>query len=580
MQGEDRMKRQKRFTGILLIMIMMLSLFPAVPVQAASANVTIALSSSTLKVGDSLTVTVSVKCSEEIGSYSMAVTYDSSVIEYTGGSGSGGSGTVNIAGYGDGSAKTLKASLKFKAVGSGSTSISTTGGEAYTWAEDPATISHAGAKVSVEAQATASTDNTLSALSVSPGSLSPAFESGTTSYTVSVGADVKELVVSASANDAKAKVSVSGNKNLKAGENTVKVTVTAESGAKKTYKIVCTKAAGASTTEAGATTAAETSTETGSEASTETSETEDTENSSETTEEEETPTVLIEGVTYTFARSADGLTIPAEFVETASVYQNQEILAFAGPNEAIKLVCLLTPEGTPVWFMYDETTGGFMTYSDMSTAASRLFIIKAGDDIEIPEGYRSVELDLNGLVIPGFINESNTEIILVYAKKLNGEEGLYYYDTIENSFIRFIPEQTVSEEPDTEESTETMAEPKSGKLSYETLKLITVTVVVLALLLLFAWAVVVGKNISLKKQVRDSLDAEGASDTGSPEEMVAPETKKSIEDKKKAPENELEEKAAAVVAKLSLDEEKKPEKNGVSRDTEPVPIIQIDDTLD
>ena len=583
-------KRLKRYIGIMLAMVMMLALFPAVPVQAASANVTIALSSSSLKVGDSVTVTVTVKCSEAIGSYSMAVTYDSSVIEYTGGSGSGGSGTVNIAGYGDGSAKTLKASLKFEAVGSGSTGISTTGGETYTWAEEAAAISHAGAKVSVGAQETASKDNKLSALSVSPGTLSPAFSADTTSYSVSVGADVGELVVSAKANDAKAKVSVSGNKKLKTGENTIQVTVTAESGDKRTYKIVCTKAA-----KEGESTTAVNTTETGQETSTETTETEETEDTTESTQEIPELTVLIEGVTYTFAQQAEGLTIPSEFVEVTSVYQEQEILVFAGPNEAIKLVCLLTPDGTPVWFMYDELTGGFLNYSEMNTTASRLFIIEAGDDVEIPEGYRSVELDLNGLVIPGFINEGNSEIILVYAKKLNGEEGLYYYDTIENSFIRYIPEQQVSEEPETEENIEAISDSTNakGELSYETLRIMTMVAVCLALFLLFAWAIVFGKNIALKKQVKEekdetdvSQDRGDVSDASASEVMMPVSEKQMPEkpqpvsrrtDKKDTPENELEEKAAALVAKLSLDEEKKPEKSKVSRDTEPVPTIQIDD---
>lgn len=573
------MKRQKRLIGILLIMVMTLGLFSAVPVRAASANVTIALSASSLKVGDSVTVTVSVKCDEEIGSYSMAVTYDSSVIEYTGGSGSGGSGTVNIAGYGDGSAKTLKATLKFKAVDSGSTSISTTGGEVYTWGEEAATISHAGAKVSVEAQTTASKDNQLSSLSVSPGSLSPAFDAGTTSYTVSVGADVNELVVSAAARDTKAKVSVSGNKNLKAGENTVRVTVTAESGDKRTYKIVCTKAAKTSTEEGAAS-----SVETPSEGSTETPETEETEASPEEPDQMQPLTVLIEGVTYTFAQSAQGLTVPPEFMESPSVYREQEILAFAGPGEAIKLVCLLTAEGAQVWFMYDELTGGFMTYCEMNTTENRLFIIKAGDAVEIPEGYRSVEMDLNGLEIPGFINESNTEIILVYAKKLNGDEGLYYYDTIENSFIRYIPEQSGVMEQGTEESTETMSDPKEirGALSYDTLKLIAVGAVCLALILLFACAVVLGNHISLKKKLEKAPENEP--DTENPSSQPpqdAPAGTKSLEPPlrtmKESPESELEEKAAALVAKLSLDEEKKPEQKKVSRDTEPVPIIQIDD---
>lgn len=575
------MKRQKRALGILLVMVMMASLFTAMPVKAAGANVTIALSSSSLKVGDTLTVTVSVKCSEAIGSYSMAVTYDSSVIEYSSGSGNGGGGTVNIAGYGDGSATTLKATLQFKAVGNGSTSITTTGGEAYTWNEEEMAISHAGAKITVAAAASASTDTTLSALSVSPGTLSPAFSPSTTSYTVSVGADTADLVVSATANDSKASVSVSGNKGLKAGENTIKVTVKAESGDTKTYKIICTKAGGTTSTEA--TTEAVTE-----------EPTENTEDTSETTEApEEQITVLIDGVTYTFAQSAEGLNVPEEFTETASVYQDQEILAFSGPGEAILLVCLFDAQGNQAWFMYDETTGGFLSYSEMNTAGSRLFILKAGDDVEVPEDYRSVEMDLNGTVIPGFMNESNSEIILVYARKLTGEEGLYYFDTIENGFIRYIPEEVTTEEP-TEEMVPVMAEPdlgNDGDIPYDMMKLLTVVSSVLALLLLFSGAVLLGKNISLKKKLGKS----GESDimTGSEEMVSADVEKASVEPKKSgqvkgnaserlgrltdAEGNDLEEKAAALVAKLSLDEEQKTEQTTVSKDTAPVPIIKLED---
>ncbi|MDE5965286.1 MAG: cadherin-like beta sandwich domain-containing protein [Lachnospiraceae bacterium] len=589
------MKRQNRFLGILLIVALVISLFPGVRAEAASANVTIALSSSSIQEGGSLTVTVTVKCADAIGSYSMAVTYDSSVIEYTGGSGSGGGGTVNIAGYGDGSAKSLKASLKFKAVGSGSTTISTTGGEAYTWDENAAELKHAGAKVTVEAQATASTDNALASLSVSPGKLSPAFSPDVTRYTVSVDENVDELVVSAAPHDAKASVSVSGNKKLKAGDNNVKVTVTAESGDKKTYTIICTKKAGAAqnTTEQ-----EKTENTTASEASSENA----SENTEQTEVPEETITVLIDGVTYTFADSAEGLELPAEFTQTASVYKEQEILAFTGPGEAIMLVCLLDASGTPTWFMYDELTGGFLAYREMQTAGSRLFVLKADDSVEIPAGYRSVEMDLNGVIIPGFINESSTEIILVYAKKLNGEEGLYYYDTIEGGFIRYIAQETDSEdEPVIEASVEPVEEagtPAGAKIPYETLKLISMCSLLAALFLLFVWTITLGKNISLKKTLRENeqetvkaegikhmdtevagidnasadIQKDGAS-ANTPDDKPGMAAGKDTDEKG----NDLEEKAAALVSKLALDQQSAEEKTKLSRDTAPVPTIQIDD---
>ncbi len=586
------MKIWKRLCAVGIVLCMLAGYFPAVSVYAADAKVSIALSASSLKEGDSLTVTVSVKCSDAIGSYSMAVTYDSSVIEYTGGAGSGGSGTVNIAGYGDGSAKSLKASLKFKAVGSGSTGIATTGGEVYSWDEASLNITHASAKVSVGASATASKDNSLSALTVSPGTLSPAFDAGTTKYAVSVGADVSQLVVSASAKDAKSKVSVSGNKKLKAGQNTVKVTVTAESGDKKTYVIICTRAAASSaedtSTEKG-TTATE-QTETGSEAAS-TSETETTQEMT-TQEQQSGISVLINGFTYTFADSAENLDIPEGFEQTVSTYQGQQIMAFAGPDGAVVLVCLLTPEGDTAWFLYDETTGGFLTYCDLQTAANRLFIMEAPDTVVIPDDFRSVELDLNGMMIPGYMNETNSEIILVYARKLTGEEGLYYYDTIENGFVRYIPDPE-NENAVTQETAEVWnsKNPLYGRVSFDKLSLLVGGSLIVLLILLIAFCVALVKNARLKKLLtadtvseEDRIpDTEKQEQQDEQEQNVQPDRKVVMAPTEKTDEQKLEEQAAKVVAKLALDEESESEKKDsdqVTRDTAPMPIIHIDDDND
>ena len=79
--------------------------------------------------------------------------------------------------------------------------------------------------------------NTLSNLSVAGCTLSPVFNSSTTTYSLGeVGFDVTTLNVTATPAEGTAKVSVSGN-NLAVGNNTVTVTVTAENGNAKYYQI-------------------------------------------------------------------------------------------------------------------------------------------------------------------------------------------------------------------------------------------------------------------------------------------------------------------------------------------------------
>ena len=78
--------------------------------------------------------------------------------------------------------------------------------------------------------------NTLSALSISMGTLSPAFNANTTSYSATV--DATSITINATATDSHSKISGHGKKNLNYGKNTFNVVVTSESGVKKTYTIV------------------------------------------------------------------------------------------------------------------------------------------------------------------------------------------------------------------------------------------------------------------------------------------------------------------------------------------------------
>lgn len=85
-----------------------------------------------------------------------------------------------------------------------------------------------------------STNNKLKSLSVTGGELTPTFGADITEYAVTVPFSIDKLEVKAAAADSKAKVSVD-SPSLVVGENTVTVTVTAESGAKQTYTIKVTR---------------------------------------------------------------------------------------------------------------------------------------------------------------------------------------------------------------------------------------------------------------------------------------------------------------------------------------------------
>lgn len=95
---------------------------------------------------------------------------------------------------------------------------------------------------SVSVAAPLSTNNKLASLSVSNASVSPSFSPDTVKYTASVPFEVSKLNVSATAADGKAKVSVNSPTLTPNGTTNVTVTVTSESGSKKTYTIAVTRA--------------------------------------------------------------------------------------------------------------------------------------------------------------------------------------------------------------------------------------------------------------------------------------------------------------------------------------------------
>ncbi|MDQ0438692.1 hypothetical protein QO014_003087 [Kaistia dalseonensis] len=118
--------------------------------------------------------------------------------------------------------------------------------------------------VTVNRAAPASTDATLSNLGLSVGSLSPAFASGTTSYSVMVPYLSATMTVTPTATDAGATITVNGTSvtsggssgatSLKVGANTISIVVTPRSGPQTTYTVVVTRLALMGMTSSGSST--------------------------------------------------------------------------------------------------------------------------------------------------------------------------------------------------------------------------------------------------------------------------------------------------------------------------------------
>lgn len=440
----------KRFSALLIALCLIVSVINISSkdkkVLAADVDVSISLSSSYISIGDYVTATFSVSGSS-ISAGTLYVGYDSSVLSYESGTGMiyGGGGSLTISFTGEGSA-----SATFRAEANGEASIYTSGEDFYDIEGSALGVSHAGVTVTVrtEEQTTSAPSNNddpepsnnnteentdkrsnncyLSSLIVNPGELKPAFSSSTTDYTVDVPEDTKSITVSAETDDSKAYTSISGADDLKKGQNTVCVTVTAENGAVKNYYI--------------------------------------TVNCGKVTEYTD---VTIDGKKYKFIQE-DFQNVPEGFKEKQIKYKDGELKGYTSAGGNIDIIYLADEAGNKSWYIYDGAKDKFFKYFEYSSAYKRYIIIEKPENVTLPEGFKATTVDLGQGNVPAFVDDSDSGIYLVYAVDVDGKEGFYYYDTVEKSFMRYINRE--KKEP--EVATASSAEPtplyeKEEKPEYE-----------------------------------------------------------------------------------------------------------------
>ena len=203
--------------GLLILLMSLALVFSSVTVAFGEASLRVSGGGSVTK-GSTVTITC-VYTAETVGVGAANISYNSSVLQYTGYSGavapSSASGVIAVS-FGDGMQSSSRTfSIRFKALEAGSSNVSVSTTDLVDYDGNPLKCPSGSTTVTVTNPAPQVSSNAnLSSLKVSAGSLSPAFSAGRTSYTVNVDEDVTVCTISASAADSDAKVSVSGSKNL------------------------------------------------------------------------------------------------------------------------------------------------------------------------------------------------------------------------------------------------------------------------------------------------------------------------------------------------------------------------------
>lgn len=395
----------KIFTSAVVILAVCFSVF-AMNTFAAS-NTTLAFSKSSVTVGDSVSVSVTLSVPNMYAT-DLRINYDNNILTYVSGASSGGAGIVNIVEALSGeSQKTF--TVEFKAAQAGSCTVSVTGSVGYqettdAMAEEVA-IDGASATLSVN-DVTLSSNANLKSLRLSAGSLSPRFSASTTSYTANVQKSVTDCKIYATTADPDAKVAISGSSALNIGANQRTITVTAPSGAQKVYTVTINRS--------------------------------DVDEVEEKTEAEKALETIIDGATYSVVADISAAKLPTGFNVAKKLYNGQDISIATDDNKTYEIYYLKSATGDElIPYTFDETANTFKKLQIITQGENSYIVAEVPSDYVIPEGYFATNETIAGMDIKCYASTTPelSDMYYIYCF-FDGKFAMYRYDNVEKVLQR------------------------------------------------------------------------------------------------------------------------------------------------
>lgn len=460
----------KKALSIILTIIMFMTCAVVPNMTAYAANISLSVSKSTVQIGDSVTVTVSVPDNItgpiDISLSNDVLAYASSTAKEPGVNGK----YISLSMGKYGLEGTNKVTLTFTAKTSGEVTISASHGDIFdNDSFEPVQLGTASAKVTVEnkvvepdsgnnngggttAEPQKSGDNSLSSLKLSSGTLSPSFKYNTTNYTATVGYDVKEVTIGAETSNDKAEiVSITGDGapvKLNVGENTIKIVVQAGNGVKATYTIIVTRKAQETTPNPQP---SEDESQSGDE--------------TESTAPEVNEFLQYNGEQLTLVDNIPAERIPADFESQLLVVNGQQMQGLAFKKGDLKVLYLNNTNEAGSLYVYDEAQKMIYPFIKLDSEHSYVVVLMPNEqEAPVPEGFESCQFSIEGkgvihayqmkeeVEVEGSTTSWNpfapetvyaapakaSEFYLVYCMNGDGEKGWYMYDTVEETFMRYI----------------------------------------------------------------------------------------------------------------------------------------------
>lgn len=382
---------------VILISLFCLLVIPKT-VFAASGKINVS-GTSTVVVGNNVTVTVTLSSSTLIGSWEMSLNYDKNYLQLR--SATSESNGIRMAASTATGVKSKSYTFTFKTLKKGSTSVSVGGYLAYAYADlSEISLSSNSKKINIitqaELEASYSKNNNLASLAVEGFTLTPEFNANTLEYSVIVPEDTKNVNITGTVQDKKASINGVGVQQVNQGNNKFLVTVKAENGSEKTYTI------------------------------------------NVDVKDENPIEVTVGDKKYTVVKIKENLPIASLYNEYSIKINEFDIPAYKNDYTGLVLVGLKDTEGNISLFIYDDENNSYKEYSELKSSQITIYPLKPEENIE---GYKKGNVKIQDIDVEGFYLNEDSDFFVIYGVNVEtGDKGFYMYDKKMQTLIKYNDE--------------------------------------------------------------------------------------------------------------------------------------------
>ncbi len=384
------------------IKVILMSLFCLLVIPktvfAASGKINVS-GTSTVVVGNNVTVTVTLSSSTLIGSWEMSLNYDKNYLQLR--SATSESNGIRMAASTATGVKSKSYTFTFKTLKKGSTSVSVGGYLAYAYADlSEISLSSNSKKINIitqaELEASYSKNNNLASLGVEGFTLTPEFNANTLEYSVIVPEDTKNVNITGTVQDKKASITGVGVQQVNQGNNKFLVTVKAENGSEKTYTINID------------------------------------------VKDENPIEVTVGDKKYTVVKIKENLPIASLYNEYSVKINEFDIPAYKNDYTGLVLVGLKDIEGNISLFIYDDENNSYKEYSELKSSQITIYPLKPEENIE---GYKKGNVKIQDIDVEGFYLNEDSDFFVIYGVNVEtGDKGFYMYDKKMQTLIKYNDE--------------------------------------------------------------------------------------------------------------------------------------------